>query len=133
MGNDFLWPDPSEIVLLNQLIVGDTGEPHALLNEGGLESACARPRNLFEYEQEGRIAHLATSIITALGRNHPFAQGNKRTALAAALLFIQNNGWYLDHPDTEDFGPLIERVIIGEIDESALANELDDYLIEELL
>jgi len=131
--NDILWPDAQEIVWLNRLIVGDTGEPHALLNEPGLESACARPQNLFAYEDEGRIAYLATALIIGIGRNHPFEQGNKRTGLAAGILFIQNNGWILDHPDSDDFGPLIESVIIGEIHESVLAEEIDDYLIEELV
>ncbi len=132
MQNDILWPDAQEIVWLNQLIVSDTGEPHNLLNQGGLQSACARPRNIFEYEQEGRVAYLATSLIIGIGRNHPFEQGNKRTALAAAIIFIRNNGWLLDHPDTDDFGPLIESVILGETHESVLADELDHHLIEEL-
>ena len=132
MVNDFLWPEPHELIRLNQLIVQRTGEPHTLLNEGGLESACARPINLYVYEGEDRIAYLATDLILGVGRNHPFEQGNKRTALAAAILFIQNNGWVLDHPDTDDFGPLIEAVITGETHPNALAEEIDEHLIEEL-
>lgn len=79
------------------------------------------------------MACLATALIVGIGRNHPFEQGNKRTALAAALLFFRNNGWFLDHPDTDDFGPMIEGVITGEIHESVLVEELDDHLIEELI
>ena len=41
--------------------------------------------------------------------------------------------YILDHPDTEDFGPTLEDVILGECHESVLAEELDDYLIETLL
>jgi death-on-curing protein len=130
--NEPLWPDATELVRLNQLIVSDTDEPHAVLNVGGLESACARPRNLWHYDDEWRIGHLASAMIIGIGRNHPFAQGNKRTALAGAIVFLENNGYILDHPDSDEFGHLIEAVILGDIHESALAFEIDEYLIETL-
>ena len=137
MEDEPLWPEAAELIRLNQLIVEGSGEPHTLLhtllNEGGLESACARPRNIWAYEDERKIAYLAACLIASIGQNHPFEQGNKRTALAGALLFIRNNGYFLDHPDTDDFGPTIEAVIVGELHESVLAKELDAYLIEELI
>ena len=47
-------------------------------------------------------------------------------------MFIQNNGYILDCEDTEEFGPFLEAVMTGEIQESVLADELDEYLIETL-
>jgi len=109
-----IWPLADELIELNQSIVEDSGEPFSLLMPGQLESACGRPYNLWAYEHEWRISYLATSLIVGVARNHPFVQGNKRTAFVGALGFFQNNGQYLDHPDTEDFGPTLEAVIRGE-------------------
>lgn len=132
MPNEILWPDAAEVIRLNQLIVAGTGEPHTLLNEGALESACARPQNLWFYDEEDRIAYLAASLIIGIGQNHPFEQGNKRTALGAAIIFIQNNEYIFDHPDTDELAPLVEAVILGQADISELASEIDAYLYAEI-
>ena len=55
--------------------------------------------------------------ILGIGMNHPFEQGNKRTALTAAKIFLQFNGYTFVAPDTEELGALIERSIIGMIPE----------------
>jgi len=102
------------------------------MSKPGLESACARPHNLWVYQDEYRLAYLGAALICAIGRNHPFEQGNKRTALGAAIIFFENNGHVFDHPDTEDFAPLIIDVIAGDETEEVLAEELDLYLVEEL-
>lgn len=57
------------------------------------------------------MAALATSFLFALAMNHPFAQGNKRTAFIAAVMFMQLNGWMLTIADTELIGKLIVLVI----------------------
>tara|TARA_R110000851_G_scaffold264646_1_gene417229 strand:- start:536 stop:937 length:402 start_codon:yes stop_codon:yes gene_type:complete len=131
--NEPVWPLADELIELNQAIVEETGEPFALLKPNELESACARPHNLWSYQGEWRVAYLATSLIVGVARSHPFEQGNKRTAFVGALAFFQNNGHYLDHPDTEDFGPTLEGIIDKSIHESVLAEELDEYLVETLM
>lgn len=127
------WPDATEIITLNRLIVEGTGEPHIIINEPGLESACARPRNIWLYEDEWRLAYLGAALICSIGRNHPFAQGNKRTALVAAMQFFENNGHTFTYEDLDDFAPLVEGCIVGDTHESVLAEELDYFLVEELL
>ena len=52
-------------------------------DESALESAVARPIQLHNYTGEVRIGALAASLSWAILRNHPFADGNKRVALAA--------------------------------------------------
>lgn len=131
--NEPIWPLATELVELNQYIVASTGEPHSLLKPNELESACARPHNLWVYEDEYRLAYLAVALIVGVAQNHPFAQGNKRTAFVAATMFLQNNGYILDCEDTEEFGPTLEAVMTGEIAEATFAEELDEYLIETLV
>ena len=58
---------------------------------GLLESALARPQNLYAYG-EGDAAALAAAYAFGIIRNHPFVDGNKRIGLLAAALFLEANG-----------------------------------------
>lgn len=60
-------------------------------DEGVLESAMARPVNKFAYGEED-LCVLAASYAFGIARNHPFADGNKRTAWVMARLFLKLNG-----------------------------------------
>ena len=131
MPSEPFWLSRDDLIDLNRLIVEGTGEPFAVIKPNELESACARPRNLWAYGEK-RLAHLATALITGVSRNHPFAQGNKRTAFASALIFFQNNGWYLDMPDGDAFGLMVEELILGRLSEEEFANEIDQYLVDML-
>ncbi len=118
---------------MNEMIVVDTGEPFHLLKPYELESAIAKPWNQWYYNKQNSMAVLATTLMVGLAKNHPFQQGNKRTAFQAALIFFQNNGLYLDHPDDDEFGLMIEQVIEGLTSENDLALELNQYLVETLI
>ena len=76
-----------------------------------------KPRNLWHYENEDNMVVLASSLLFGIARNHPFEQGNKRTALGAAYLFLAINGYHLIAPDTEKFGAVIVDVLTGDISE----------------
>ena len=60
------------------------------LRRVNLESALARPQNLVAYG-EPDAADLAASYAFGIARNHPFVDGNKRTAFVAAMLFFDKN------------------------------------------
>ncbi len=59
-----------------------------------LQSALARPQNLFAYEKPD-IADLAASYTVGIAKNHPFNDGNKRTAFVVLELFLVLNGYEL--------------------------------------
>jgi death-on-curing protein len=88
-----LWFDPEDAIEINKVLVSLSGEEHLLRDEGLLISTVHRPRNLYLYEGESDVVALASSLLFAIARNHPFVQGNKRTAFAAALIFLENNGY----------------------------------------
>jgi death on curing protein len=69
-------------------------------DEGLFESALARPQNLAAYG-EPDVFELAASYAVALAKNHPFVDGNKRTAFVAMELFLLLNGWDLTASDAE--------------------------------
>jgi death-on-curing protein len=68
------------------------GGARGLRDAGLLDSALARPRNLHAYGEEDAAA-LAAAYAFGVVRNHPFVDGNKRTAFLTAALFLELNGF----------------------------------------
>jgi death-on-curing protein len=112
-----VWLTEDQVIRINQRLVEQTGEPHVLLHLGLLASGMARPVNRWAYGEQD-VANLAGILLLGIGMNHPFQQGNKRTALTAAKVFLQFNGYSFVAPDSEALGALIERSIIGMISEA---------------
>ena len=71
-------------------------------NEDGVDSAVARPKQLHNYTGESRVGAIAASLAWALLRNHPFADGNKRIALAALVMAAELNGHQITCSETEE-------------------------------
>lgn len=67
---------------------------------GLLESAMARPRNLADYGEPDAAA-LAAAYAYGIARNHPFTDGNKRTAAVVSETFLMLNGYRLTASDAE--------------------------------
>jgi death-on-curing protein len=117
LGNEPIWLASEEVVETNREAVELTGEPHFLRDGELLESALAKPRNHWGYGEED-IVVLAVKLLLGIARNHPFEQGNKRTAFTTAVIFLELNGYELITRDDEVFGKTIEQAIIGEISEA---------------
>jgi death-on-curing protein len=98
--NEPFWLTADEATEFNRLAVLATGEPFYIREPGMLESAIAAPRNRWEYERCG-VPVLAATLLLAIARDHPFAQGNKRAALLSANGFLQLNGFRLIATDDE--------------------------------
>ncbi|MCJ2074487.1 type II toxin-antitoxin system death-on-curing family toxin [Methylobacterium sp. E-016] len=109
-----IWFSPDQIERLNEMVVAETGENHLVLSHDLLAGAMARPVNLFLYEAITDIIVLGVRLIEALGKNHCFQQGNKRTAFVAGIAFMRNNGVQIDLADKVENADLIERLITGE-------------------
>lgn len=118
------WLKPDVVVELNAYIVGSTGEPFHLRDTGLLEGALGRVRDNWAYSGETDVVSLAVTLIFA--KNHPFAQGNKRTAFEAAILFLELNGYDWLAPDDVEFAEHMIAVIEGE---SSLLNFADLFTL----
>jgi death-on-curing protein len=113
------WLGAETLIALNAALVAETGEPHFVRDPGLLESALAKPINHWHYgEQEMSV--LAVSLLLGIARNHPFGQGNKRTALEAADAFLWLNGYDFVARDGAELADLIVAVITGEAGEEKL-------------
>ena len=64
-------------------------------DEGLLDSALAKPVNVFAYKSDADLFRLAASYAFGIARNHAFVDGNKRTALVVCLMFLARNGWWV--------------------------------------
>jgi death on curing protein len=95
------------------------GGADGLRDRGLLESALARPLNKYSYG-ETDLAALAAAYGFGIARNHPFIDGNKRTALACIIVFLGLNGLDLDVPQ-EQAAAMILSLAAGEVTEDVLA------------
>jgi death on curing protein len=96
-----------------------------LRDQGLLESAVAHPRASFggDFAHEGLFA-MAAAYLFHIVKNHPFVDGNKRTGLLAAIVFLDVNGIGIEHP-SEALFELTMDVAEGRIDKAAVAVELE--------
>jgi len=121
------WLNADLIVEFNKLAVAETGEPHVLRDPGALENAIAKPINYWTYGEADAVV-LAVALLVGIGRNHPFLQGNKRTAFEAADYFLHLNGYELTVPDSTELGDFVIDVINGDVSEQRLVETLWEYL-----
>jgi death-on-curing protein len=97
------------------------GGPEGIRDLGLLESALARPKNLLAYsEQDVSIARFAAAYAKGIVANHPFVDGNKRTAFTVSLTFLKLNGLELT-ATKEDRVLTFWSLAAGEISEEQLA------------
>lgn len=91
-----------------------------LRDRGLLESALDRPRNLLAYEPRRSIFELAAVLCTGVARNHPFIDGNKRTALLVTRAFLYLNGHELEPAQPDEVATML-AVAEGSLAEGGLA------------
>ena len=113
----------AEVAEIHQIMIDQFGGAPGLRDIGALESALFRP-------QSGYYADLiaeACALLESLAMNHPFVDGNKRTAAVVAETFLVLNGYALNATDAE----LVVAVLAlaaGELSEEELADWFRGHL-----
>jgi death-on-curing protein len=113
------WLTLAMVSALHRESIARFGGSDGLRDEGLLESALARPQHRAAYEPEGSVFALAADYCLGIARNHPFLDGNKRTAILAAAAFLSLNGYKFDPPETSVV-QMIVGLAAGEIEGAAL-------------
>ncbi len=108
--------------------IREHGGPTGLRDEGGLESALARPHHKWLYEHGVDLPALAAAYGFGLARNHPYVDGNKRVALVAMLTFLAVNGLAVEATD-EDVLTALLALAAGRLSEPALADWLRSRIV----
>jgi death-on-curing protein len=117
------WLTKAVILAIHDEQLAEHGGGTGVRDDGLLDSALARPQNRLAYDAAADLATLAAACAFGLARNHPFIDGNKRTAFVAAEVFLDLNGMTLTASD-EDCVLTMLRLAAGEIDEDAFADWL---------
>jgi death on curing protein len=120
MAQDWIWVaiEVARAAHLEQLAEHGGGE--GVRDERLLESAMARPQNLCAYG-EPDIVELAAAYAFGIARNHPFVDGNKRTAAVVSETFLALNGYALLASDAELVVAFI-ALAAGELTEEELTD-----------
>jgi len=105
-----IWLDKRLVLAIHDEQLREHGGAAGIRDEGLLESVLARPLNAASYGEPG-LAELAALYALGIARNHPFVDGNKRTAYVALEVFLDLNGFDLTASDAELCGKLGDGVI----------------------
>lgn len=117
-----VWLLEETVIAIHHRQIAEHGGGEGLRDEGLLSSALARPRNLFAYgEPLPDLAALAAAYAYGIARDHPFLDGNKRTALVAARTFLILNGVNLEAGQDEKF-LTFQHLAEGSLTEDELAD-----------
>lgn len=91
-----------EVLAIRDAVMEETGGRKGILDFALLHSAIERPKATFAGEDlYPTIFDKAGALIHSFIQNHPFNDGNKRTALAVTVRFLYKNGYILIHPEEE--------------------------------
>lgn len=123
---DRIWVASGVALAAHEEQLAEHGGAAGVRDENMLESAMARPQNLVAYG-EPDIADLAASYAFGIARNHPFVDGNKRTAAVVSETFLILNGHRLACDDVELVVTFLS-LAAGELSVEALSDWFREHI-----
>lgn len=115
-----VWIDCRDALTLHERLLALHGGPPGVRDAALLESALARPQNLHGYSEAPDVIRMATAYTAGIVRNHPFADGNKRTGFIIGILFLELNGYRFTASE-EDAAQAVLDLASGSLDEAGYA------------
>jgi death-on-curing protein len=126
---DFLTVE--DVIQIHGEMITAFGGESGLRDLGLLESAVAMPMQRFGSEfLHNSLFMMAAAYLFHISQNHPFVDGNKRTAYTASLVFLRLNGIAIDR-DTDELHEMVRAVARGELDKQAIAKSLEEARLSE--
>lgn len=122
------WLDRTIIEALHADQIREHGGQAGLRDEALLESAIARPRNVWSYDSSVDLSTLAAEYGFGLAKNHAFLDGNKRVAFVATNVFLILNGFEIDAPEPAVVDAM-NRVADGRLDRDAFAEWIRSVVV----
>ena len=114
---------PQQVLFIHARLIATTGGEHGVRDVGLLASAVARPQATFDgTDLYPDLFEKAAALMASLALNHPFVDGNKRTAIAAAALFLRQNGLRLETTNAE-----LERFTLSVTNEHLPISQIADW------
>lgn len=123
-----VWVRDDVVQAIHRRQIAEHGGVGGIRDEGLLASALARPKNLFAYSDEASdLAALAASYAYGIASNHPFLDGNKRTAFVVCRTFLLLNGQDFSASREEKYQAFF-RLAGGDLSEAELGTWLRERL-----
>jgi death-on-curing protein len=123
----WVWIDAGVATSAHAAQLAQHGGGQGTRDAGALESALARPKNLAAYGERDAAA-LAAAYAFGIARNHPFVDGNKRTAAVVSELFLIRNGYVLTAEDPE-LVVVFLSLAAGELSEEQMADWFRGHIV----
>ncbi len=124
MSRDYL--TVADVLGMHIALISRYGGAPGVRDPGGLEAALFRPQTGYY----GDVVAEAAAMMESLAINHPFVDGNKRIAFAAADVFLRVNGWRLKRAPMEIFAEMIQMLESGTFDIAHIEPWLRSFAIE---
>ncbi len=118
-----IWVAEKLVLMVHDMLLAEHGGLTGIRDQGLLDSALAKPQQLFRYKPESSLFELATAYSFGLAKNHPFIDGNKRIAFTVTAVSLELNGKVLNAPEAEVV-VFYEGLAGGKVSEEALAQWL---------
>lgn len=118
----------ADIIDIHQILLEQFGGMPGVRDEGLLESALSQPQATFFGELLHPTIHeQAAAYLYHIAKNHPFLDGNKRTAYGAMEAFLRLNGYNLDISDEEAYN-MVMQVAQSEMTKEELSSLLEEHI-----
>ena len=109
---DLIWIRDEVVLAIHRSQLAEHGGSEGIRDEGLLQSALCRPKNLLAYaESPPDLADLAAAYGYGIVKNHPFVDGNKRTAYIVMRTFLKLNGYDIQANDEAKYQIWIDLAI----------------------
>lgn len=126
--SEIKWLLEESVYAIHKRQIAEHGGSDGVRDEGLLLSALARPQNLLAYsETTPNIAALAASLAYGIAKNHPFIDGNKRTALVVMRTFLLLNGYTINATQEEKYLTFL-KLAEGVLSEEELSGWIEEKL-----
>ena len=130
MKKDLLHPTVEAVKAIHREVLQAHGGSAGIRDEGLLDSAVAAPQaTMMGKPMFSEPVEVAAAYLFYLCRNHPFIDGNKRTALATCLVFLSENGYLIQEKlDVDAWEELVLDVAASQIDREETTKRLGKVL-----
>jgi death on curing protein len=108
-----------------------SGGAAGIRDSEGIEACVEAPKASFGGQYLFDLFGMAATYISCLTMRHPFIDGNKRTALASALVFLNLNGYELEESYDEELADIVLGFVTREISKDELAEKLKNLAVNE--
>ena len=103
------FPTTDEVIASHARLIAVFGGAYGIRDRGALKAALARPKGGYYRD----TIEQAAALLESLSQNHPFIDGNKRTAVTVTAAFLRVNGYHLEFDDLEAYRFLNELYETG--------------------